>query len=1236
MILTFYSYKGGVGRSMALANIAQWYYLQGKRVVIADWDLEAPGLEGYFHSDDERLKEIKSKPGIIDMLEEYKLRYSKFKLEVTKAQQEVQSISAKLLDELQQTEIDWEYINEMLNSYALFQKDDLSQIKSEISKVSKKPEMSIADISKILKPKLDGSNLANTISLNINNKIKEDYLDLGSIGIYLSTYSLFKKEDVPAIVSQLQEIVNEKSVNENSLYKILSTYIPAGAATESATVFLGEVTNLQNYLQPMYSSPSYGSDKEGVWLLSAGSRQEFTEYAKKVQNFNWTEFYASYNGESYFEWLRQQLVSFADVILIDSRTGVSEMSGVSTRQLADTIVIITAPNPQNLTGAANMVKSFVNEDVKKARKNRDLKVLIIPSRIDVSESALLNKFQATFYRTVDNILSGVSSKTLWELGIPYIPYYNYMEEKAVGVSDKPEELENTGRSPVLDKAYRSLASFLISGNIETEKIPAERSTQPFIGLRSFEGDDAPLFFGRTVEISRMMDIIGKTNFLIIYGPSGSGKSSVLRAGLIPSLQNSKETLTSSILLFRPGADPFSSLATTIALNANKDDAELKRKTDKLTKLLTAIPNQLKENINDVFTVDKNYILVIDQFEELFTLCPDEQKVEAFINALINWISTQQAKIVLAIRSDYYYRLSSYSSILPKLSDSFFNLGAPSERELRQIITEPAIKAGIKLEQGLPERILKDLETVNNKLPVLQAVMYELWSNRSGNILTHAAYDRLNRVDGVIRQMFEENYKVFSQGELNAARPIITRLVDINSQARRRINLQELPAEKRASLKPFIDKGLLSVEQNESTGIETVELSHDSLISSWPQLREWTIADRDFLIWRQQLMTKLGEWKTASKTNDLVLRNAAASEAKQWLKEREDDLLPEEIEFIKKSVAYRDNQRQTRLGFLIIGVVMIVIIAFVYFNKKTSPDPIGTTTDTTQTKAYEFARKYSAESNPDLDFNLKMLKEYYNLDKAFQDSLKDIRLQIENNISYKFFATIDSFYSSLRKKTFDAYTFFPDTVNEFGTLRNVLPKDIQSRIGAFSSLKITNNALDTTFQFSTDSSGYYYVTYTEDGNSLIDASTQYEKVENRIRAQMDDNFKIKSLIYLDSKKQGTPVKTSPPPAQMRVDLFSCGDNAKEGSISRIMLLLQKQNFNVVRRSFKNPSDPQSPYYVDGNEIRYNGNEERGVATKLKFLLEQNSTLSFTPKEVRTVTPNIISIFICGKQILYLRK
>ncbi|MEJ7767485.1 MAG: hypothetical protein WKF89_06720, partial [Chitinophagaceae bacterium] len=268
--------------------------------------------------------------------------------------------------------------------------------------------------------------------------------------------------------------------------------------------------------------------KKNLWLLTAGKRdgENFTTYSRAVQEFNWTEFYSLFNGESYFEWFREQL-NLADVTLIDSRTGVSEMSGVSTRHLANVIVIVTAPNPQNLLGAAGMVKSFINDDVKKVRNNRALDIVMVPSRIDDNESLLKNKFQAQFYRVIDEILPHASGKIFWELGIPYIPYYNYVEELAVGISERPEELENTGKSPKLDKAYRKLSSYLIDGTFESRTVSIEQPLQPYIGLRSFELEDAPLFFGRAHEISRMLEILVSKNFLIISGPPGSGKSSTL-------------------------------------------------------------------------------------------------------------------------------------------------------------------------------------------------------------------------------------------------------------------------------------------------------------------------------------------------------------------------------------------------------------------------------------------------------------------------------------------------------------------------------------------------------------------------------------------------------------------------------------------------------------------------------------------------------------------------------------
>jgi hypothetical protein len=284
-------------------------------------------------------------------------------------------------------------------------------------------------------------------------------------------------------------------------------------------------------------------------------------------------------------------------------------------------------------------------------------------------------------------------------------------------------------------------------------------------------------------------------------------------------------------------------------------------------------------------------------------------------------------------------------------------------------------------------------------------------------------------------------------------------------------------------------------------------------------------------------------------------------------------------------------------------------------------------DSVQTKAYNFTTQYSSATNPDLDFNLRMLKQYYQLDKKYQDNLKNIKQEIENNIYYKFYSVIDTFYSSLRNKTFNAATFFNDSVSSFGNLKNLTPGDIQSKIDALAKTNITNSVIDTTLNFTSDASGFY-VSFREHGNVLLDELKEYKTIENDNKVGFADNFRIKSFQYSNIKAGPlvTTVATAPP--QKRIDLFTCGtDRSGQVNISRAMLLLKKQNYNVVRRSFKNPEDKNSPYYVSGNEIRYDGADEAAIANKLKALLEQNTNAGFSTKKVRTVTPNVISIFIC---------
>jgi tetratricopeptide (TPR) repeat protein len=330
MIYTFYSFKGGVGRSMAMANVAEWFYQQGLRVVIIDWDLEAPGLENFFYKTEDGIEAVRSQLGLIDMLMAYKRIFPRLRIP---------------------------------------EAEPAPVTKSKTSEPKSVPDAGPNDWAQLL------------------------------------------RDNLPPITDALYPIrVQNTSVGKGGELKLL----PAG------------------------------------WR----SGDRFPAYAQAVQSFDWTEFYAAYEGESYFNWMREQLLQpqVADVVLIDSRTGVTEMGGVCTRQLADIVVSFCVPNSGNLTGVQMMAKSFTRQEIVEKRQ-RPLEVVVVPSRIDISEVNDRLEFETTFRATLDQF-TPLAFKSVdgafWDLQIQYVPKFAYREGLAIG----------DPRVPELDKAYKKLAAHL--------------------------------------------------------------------------------------------------------------------------------------------------------------------------------------------------------------------------------------------------------------------------------------------------------------------------------------------------------------------------------------------------------------------------------------------------------------------------------------------------------------------------------------------------------------------------------------------------------------------------------------------------------------------------------------------------------------------------------------------------------------------------------------------------------
>ena len=388
MIYTLYSFKGGVGRSMALANLGAYFCKKGLRVVMIDWDLEAPGLENYFYSaaggKSIELARAAARPGLIDLLTDYKKKFPSLRLDTQLGLRQTFPEESDFVVPAANAQESSAFSDD-----AVAEAEEVARITREHRqrrKASEKPQAASASSSELTQPQLSFSD-------------------------------------------------------------VLDRALPS----------------IEQYLQPI-ETPTPG----GLWLLAAGARppEKFGEYADAVQDFDWLEFIAEFDGKTYLEWLRGKLSALAEVVLIDSRTGVTEMSGICTRQMADAVVAFCAPNNQNVDGVARIVSSFETPAARNARYDRELQVLVIPTRIDDSESGLLGEFSARFADIFEN--NGLvpalmqQDRPLWNLRIPYIPKYNYREQLVISplpASPKPAAPADPPTERLI-KAYENIALHL--------------------------------------------------------------------------------------------------------------------------------------------------------------------------------------------------------------------------------------------------------------------------------------------------------------------------------------------------------------------------------------------------------------------------------------------------------------------------------------------------------------------------------------------------------------------------------------------------------------------------------------------------------------------------------------------------------------------------------------------------------------------------------------------------------
>jgi serine/threonine protein kinase len=522
-------------------------------------------------------------------------------------------------------------------------------------------------------------------------------------------------------------------------------------------------------------------------------------------------------------------------------------------------------------------------------------------------------------------------------------------------ADCPRELGHIiDRCLVKDKAKRwqSAAELLA---VLLPFLPGRRTMElqidesPYAGLASFQEHDAGKFFGRNREIAAMVTRIRDRPLLAVVGSSGVGKSSFVRAGLVPALKRSGETWDT--LVTRPGRKPLEALASVlqpIVATGNNlaEDVELHRQlVAKLRNEPGYLGNVLRGRAR---RDDRRVLLFVDQFEELYTQVADPAERAAFTACLsaVADDATSPLRVILSIRSDFLDRVTEDSTFLGELTQGLFFLGAPNRDGLRDAIVQPAEMAGFRFE-GLEivDDMLNHLESAPGALPLLQFAASKLWEqrDRARGLLTRNAYAAIGGVGGALASHADRVVADLGPQKAGLVRAILLRLVT-PERTRAIVPMTELLelsrefGEVQRLVDQMVDARLLVVQTVEGGKGSTAEIVHESLVQNWPTLRRWLDENQDDAELVDQLRTAARQWAAKGRDSGLLWRGEMGDEAKKFRKRYKGPLSDVERGFLEAVVTLEIKAQRRRRAFVIAaftglsGLVVAAMVALVIIQK----------------------------------------------------------------------------------------------------------------------------------------------------------------------------------------------------------------------------------------------------------------------------------------------------------------
>ena len=496
---------------------------------------------------------------------------------------------------------------------------------------------------------------------------------------------------------------------------------------------------------------------------------------------------------------------------------------------------------------------------------------------------------------------------------------------------------------------------------DLENLPPEPGNPPFQGMQYFDEKDADRFFGREALVAKIVGRLANSRFLTIVGASGSGKSSVVRAGVIPALRRGERLADGSmpptnsgqwdIRIFTPTAHPLDALAASLTLESESVSA------------MTSLRNDLAQDAHTLTMVAqrllaqngrKQLLLVIDQFEEVFTQCRQEDERQAFIENLLQAVDphdSQPITILLTLRADFYAQLAQQDQLRELVSQNQEFIGAMSKEELTRAILQPAALGNWKVQEGLVDVMLDDLGNEPGARPLLSHALLETWKRRRGRVMTLSGYVASGGVHGAIAQTAETVFRQrLTAAQQPIARMIFIKLAEMGDGAldtRRRAAFSELITRStdittiEAVLSILTDARLVTIGMMEPGDTRVVEVSHEALIREWPTLRDWLNENREDLILHRQLTDDTNDWLKLNRDPGALYRGMRLEQALKWAKGNADLVSLSEQEFLDASqkVAKEEQNQALRLrqarwvqiglgsaAILLVVAVVVVILA----------------------------------------------------------------------------------------------------------------------------------------------------------------------------------------------------------------------------------------------------------------------------------------------------------------------